>query len=148
MESKDIRLKNLLEIAAKEKNDKVFCEKIEMNPSYFSQVKCGRKAIGGNLARKIESALNLPTGFLDNLRDHEEPLPNHMPEASVMATAYAIEALPGHIRESVARLVFEIATEQKSERQKQVQPFDITIDSTGEKTHGDTGEVQARRKQS
>ena len=47
MESKEIRLNNLLALAAAGyKRNAEFCKRIGMNPTYFSQLKTGRKTVG------------------------------------------------------------------------------------------------------
>ena len=41
-----------------------FCEKVEINPAYFSQITNQSKALGDELARRIERNLGLPIGYI------------------------------------------------------------------------------------
>ena len=67
---KEIRLKNLLNLIKQEGSQIAFCRKVDIDSSHISQIKNpnNKKNLGEKLARKIESALNLPTGWMD--RDH------------------------------------------------------------------------------
>ena len=128
METKDIRLANLLALAAGYKRNSLFCERISMNPTYFSQVKTGRKSIGDELARRIEVTLGLPRGYLDTPKT-EGRSSSQIP-AETLGVAYALEALSPHIRESLSRLIFSLAaeaSEQKGKSGAYVAPFHITI---------------------
>lgn len=128
METKDIRLANLLALAAGYKRNTLFCERIGMNPTYFSQVKTGRKAVGDELARRIESTLGLPRGYLDTPKT-ESRTSGQIP-AETLGVAYALESLSPHIRESLSRLIYSLAaeaSEQRGKRDQVVAPFNITI---------------------
>lgn len=108
METKTIRLRNLLALADKYKRIIDFCKRIEMNPSYFSQIKNGTKAIGDDIARRVEATLGIPRGYLDVMHDSvtEE---NKPPEAAALAVAYSIEAMPQELKEIFKKLVHQIS---------------------------------------
>ena len=108
METRTIRLRNLLALADKYKKIIDFCQRIEMNPSYFSQIKNGKKSIGDEIARRVEEKLGIPRGYLDVLHDSvtEE---NKPPEADSLAIAYSIEAMPANLKETFKRLVHQFA---------------------------------------
>ena len=65
MDSFDIRRENLMELAKQYKRQNIFCEMIEMNPSYMSQIKSRRKNVGDQIARMVEKKLGLPHGYMD-----------------------------------------------------------------------------------
>ena len=52
---------------------KAFAELVGVSDRYLSHVKCGRRAIGHALARKLEEAFKLPEGWLDRLHPETEP---------------------------------------------------------------------------
>lgn len=137
METKEIRLANLLALAAGYKKNTLFCERISMNPTYFSQLKTGRKAVGDDLARRIEQQLGLPRGYLDTPKV-EGRTSGQIP-AETLGVAYALESLSPHIRESLSRLIYSLAAEaaeQRSAREQVVAPFSITIGgSSDEQSH-------------
>lgn len=68
MDSFDIRRENLMELAKQYKRQNLFCEMIEMNPSYMSQIKSRRKNVGDQIARMVEKKLGLPHGYMDLLK--------------------------------------------------------------------------------
>lgn len=130
MESKEIRLNNLLALAGKYGRIVEFCERINMNPSYFSQIKSGKKAIGDDIARKVEEKLGLARGYMDSQQE-EDRLQGTPPGTDALATAYSIESLPIPLREQFKRLVFQVAAYCNESVQSQcdgdVQPFEMTI---------------------
>lgn len=141
METKEIRLNNLLALSSKYGRIVDFCDRIAMNPSYFSQIKSGKKAIGDDIARKVEEKLGLPRGYMDSAQD-EDKLPSKPPETDALATAYSIEALPAPLREQFKRLVFQVAAycnETPAESGGDVQPFDMTIAAT--ESHHDSPKI-------
>lgn len=128
METKEIRLTNLLALAAGYKRNSQFCERIGMNPTYFSQVKTGRKSIGDELARRIEQSLGLPRGYLDTPKTDKQRDGNVPIET--LSAAYALEALAPAVRDTITRLIYTLAAEaaeQKAFSDKRVAPFTITI---------------------
>lgn len=129
METKEIRLNNLLALSSKYGRIVDFCERIAMNPSYFSQIKSGKKAIGDDIARKVEEKLGLARGYMDSAQD-DDRIQTRPPTTDAMATAYSIEALPAPLREQFKRLVFQVAaycSEEPRDAGGDVQPFEMTI---------------------
>lgn len=130
MESKEIRLNNLLTLAGKYGRIVEFCDRINMNPSYFSQIKSGKKAIGDDIARKVEEKLGLPRGYMDSQQD-EDRLQGTPPGNDALATAYSIESLPVPLREQFKRLVFQVAAycneSSQTSGSDDIQPFEMTI---------------------
>jgi hypothetical protein len=138
METKDIRLKNLLELSKQTRFVVDFCRMIGMKPSYFSQIKTRKKAIGDATARKVERILGLPTGFMDVMHESEkETTPEtttESPTSDVMGVAYSIASLPEALREQFKRLVYQMADYCSSTTLKygDVKPFHIEdINSDG-----------------
>lgn len=59
---------------------------VEISPRYLSHVNNGRKAIGAQTARQIETAFGLPLGWMDH--DHMAgPAPNSMAEREYLELA-------------------------------------------------------------
>lgn len=110
MEVKAIRLNNLLTLLSRYKTINEFCEFIEMEPSYLSQIKGGRKSIGDRWARRLESKFGMELGELDALFPAQQPVERE-PEADVMAVALAIESLPESIRYQLKNLIFRVSNE-------------------------------------
>lgn len=114
MEIREIRLKNFLALSDGYKTKAQFCSAIDMQPSYFSQIKRGDKAIGDDIARKVEEKLGLPRGYMDAART-----PNGVAEAGgtipseTLGLAYALETLPRNIRDSLSRLIYTLAAEAR-----------------------------------
>ena len=52
---------------------KQFAQQLGLSDRYLSHIKCERKNIGNSVARAIETALNLPHGWMD--REHDRPAP-------------------------------------------------------------------------
>lgn len=114
MDIKQIRLQNMLALANGYGRIADFCEKIDMQPSYFSQVKAGTKGIGDDRARRTEVLLELPHGFMDMVHttaSGEKVSDASMPDRSAMSLAYIIEELPPIIRERIKGLVYSLASE-------------------------------------
>lgn len=105
METKEIRLINLLNLAKRYGQDVEFCKRIDMNPSYLPQLKARTKSIGDKVARKVEEKLNLERGYMDVVHD-PKLLPDTLPAADVMSVAYTIESLPAPVRDQFKKLVF------------------------------------------
>lgn len=125
MDIKEIRLQNLLTLLEKNDSDVEFCRRIEMNPSYLPQIKGRSKSIGDKIARKIEEKLGLERGYMDSVQD-VRLLPERIPEADVMATAYSIESMPTSIRNVFKQLVLQVAAHCKNDAET-IQPFDVTL---------------------
>ena len=119
MEKKDIRLLNLTNLSRAAGRAGAFCKSIDMNPSYYSQLKNGNKgAINGitdALAKNIEEKLGLAPGYLDILHQDPDALAREPvviqepPQAEPMAIAYAIEAFPDGVRKALKNLVFQVS---------------------------------------
>jgi len=84
MNTKEIRLKNLNGLIEKHGNQKKLSDLIDIDSSYLSQLKnpSNPKNIGENMARKIEAALGLQKGWMDNqnntnMRTGEAKSQNH-----------------------------------------------------------------------
>lgn len=110
MEVKAIRLNNLLALLSRYKTINEFCKFIEMEPSYLSQIKGGRKSIGDRWARRLESKFGMELGELDALFPAQQPVEKE-PEADVMAVALAIDSLPESIRYQLKNLIFKVSNE-------------------------------------
>lgn len=130
METRDIRLQNLLDLAAGYKRNAEFCEKIEMNPTYFSQIKTGRKAIGDDRARRIEEALGLQRGYLDTPKTEDKAETGQIP-VETLGVAYALEALSPSVRDGLVRLIYNMAAEASDNRsdskERSVAPFSVVV---------------------
>lgn len=151
METREIRLENLMALAAGYKRNFEFCETIGMNPTYFSQVKTGRKAIGDELARRIEQALNLQRGYLDTPKEPPKATEatSHIP-TETLGVAYALEALSAPVRDGLVRLIFTMAAEAADNKkpagtqgqERVVAPFRLTI---GSDVHAEGFNVSAQK---
>ncbi len=131
METKEIRLINLLTLAKRYGQDVEFCKRIDMNPSYLPQLKARSKSIGDKVARKVEEKLGLERGYMDVVHDVQS-LPDAIPAADVMSVAYSIESMPDEVREQFKRLVFQIAAycsshPAKNADSKNIESFEVTI---------------------
>lgn len=113
METKDIRLANILQIASQYKRDAEFCKVIEMNPTYFSQLRNERKVIGDDLARRIEEKLSLPRGYLDTPKGNPASTGTEIP-IDTLSIAYALQTLSPAVRASLSQLIYHLAAEAKS----------------------------------
>jgi hypothetical protein len=141
MDVKEIRLNNLLALASRYDQDIEFCKRIEMNPSYLPQLKGKTKTIGDKIARKVEEKLGLPHGYMDVTHAPSELAPKP-PEADVMATAYAIEALPKPLSDQLKRLTFQMLTYCNQEQgeadgatSSSVEPFEVVFNAEQEQTN-------------
>lgn len=124
MEAKHIRLQNLMELAQQYKKTSDFCDKIEMSPSYYSQVKTGKKAIGDEVARRTERLLGIPLGFMDTIHG-EKKADNAMP-TDVLGVAFSIEAMPTGVRDSFKNLIYHMALALgDAHKEKTVKPFKL-----------------------
>lgn len=71
MDISEIRKENLLSLLGRYKKQKEFADLVHTDPAYISQLKKGVKktgeriTMGDTLARSIETALNLPYGWMD-----------------------------------------------------------------------------------
>lgn len=131
METKDIRLENLLALSSSYKRNTQFCERIKMNPTYFSQLKTHRKTIGDDLARRIEEILGLQRGYLDTPKgESAEATQSHVP-TETLGIAYALETLSPAVRDGISRLIYTLAAESGGQgglrREHSVEPFTITF---------------------
>lgn len=113
METKNIRLANLLQIASQYKRDAEFCKLIEMNPTYFSQLRNERKIIGDDLARRVEEKLALPRGYLDTPKGNTASAGAEIP-IDTLSIAYALQTLSPAVRASLSQLIYHLAAEAKS----------------------------------
>ena len=68
MRNKEIRRANLMRLLTEFRSIEAFSEKTKMNPQHVSQLKNGSRGIGDKVAEKIEKALGLEDGYLDELR--------------------------------------------------------------------------------
>lgn len=131
METRDIRLSNLLDLSSGYGKIVDFCRKVGMNPSYYSQIKSGKKAIGDDIARKVERALGLDRGYLDtpkNAGPVKQPFSNSV-DNDVMAIAYSIQSLPNGLRDQLQRMVHQIAAHcQTTVQSKDVGGFNIVFE--------------------
>lgn len=57
-----------------------FAERLQIQPSYWSQLKGGSRQIGERLARQFERLCGKPSGWLD--QPHGQPTPGHAPPES------------------------------------------------------------------
>lgn len=138
METKAIRLRNLLSLAEQYPRNIDFCERVKMNPTYFSQIKSGKKAIGDEIARKVESLLGLDRGFMDVT--HGDESRTRSPSSDALAMSYAIDSLPAPIRDAFKRLIYQVAANQVSDTAagNEVGPFRIINEpekNAGEQNH-------------
>lgn len=104
MEIEDIRLANLEVLIRDAGRPADFCRRVNMSPSYMSQIRTGRKVLGSSLARKIEDTLGIERGWLDSSHDETN---RKVAEQSndILAAAYAMNALPAPLREELRRLI-------------------------------------------
>lgn len=151
MDIKEIRLANLLSLAQRHGQDIDFCKRIEMNPSYLPQLKSRLKTIGDKVARRVEEKLGLQRGYMDVSHEPTE-LPDKLPEADVMATAFSIEALPKPLRDQFKRLVLQMLAHCNSDASNSVSddvsgdihPFDLTIERKQEDGRNQVSNLQAK----
>jgi len=65
MKISELRRLNLATLIKKHGSQRGFADRIELAPSYISQLAVGTRNIGENTARKIEEKLNLDDGWFD-----------------------------------------------------------------------------------
>ncbi len=75
MENKQIRRANLLKLLERHGTLVQLAEKTHTVPAHLSQVKNGTRAIGDEVARRIEAHLHLGNGWMDVLHDVPAELP-------------------------------------------------------------------------
>jgi hypothetical protein len=76
MDMHQIRLKNLLLVIEKAGSQARLADYVGIKSSYISQIKSPKHPtnMGNDIARRIEKAMNLPFGWMDNLHDEPEGL--------------------------------------------------------------------------
>lgn len=85
---------------------KSFSERVGVSPVYLSHVKCGRKEIGGAVARKIEAACGHDVGWLD--QSHGETDPRDADERMLVEQILAIYRLaPGKVKRLITDAIKE-----------------------------------------
>lgn len=119
MQTRDIRRANFLQLASRYPRIRHFCEAAGLEPSYYSQIKASSKALGDKLARELERRLGLPRGWFDL------PQPEGEPISDELSLAYTLQTLPAPLRESVKRLVLDLARggPLPAESQRLIAPF-------------------------
>lgn len=154
-ETRDIRLANLCALSSAYKKINLFCERIDMNPTYYSQLKSGRKAIGDDLARRIEEKLGLPRGYMDTPKiagtsKGEQSQQSATIPSETLGVAYALECLSEPVRGSLTRLIYTLAAQaadiRTEQSEKSVKPFSITIGAapSDESSSVDSGSAQEK----
>jgi len=108
MTTKEIRKENFLFLSKDFKFQRQFCEKIGIKDTEFSQIKSGLKPIGTNRARKIEQAMSLPEGYMDQ---SHAPVGRRESDADTEFLVAAISKLPANSRAHLVRFIFSIAAE-------------------------------------
>jgi hypothetical protein len=101
MDIYEIRRRNLARIV-KEKNGTIveLAKQAETSANYLTQVLSERVArhMGSTVARRIESKLELPEGWMDSVTD----TPSGLSDAAVMF-AQQFDRLPDHLKTKIAR---------------------------------------------
>lgn len=136
METKDIRLQNLLQLAKGYGKVHEFCSAVEISPSYFSQLKGRVKTIGDSIARRIEEKLKLPRGYMDLVHDGQTAPTDDVPSRA-LGLAYTINTLPPRLQRKLADLVFEMALELNASRDSEqegpaLKPFTDAVEDVKE----------------
>lgn len=74
MDMHQIRLKNLLLVIEKAGSQARLADYVGIKSSYISQIKSPKHPtnMGNDIARRIEKAMNLPFGWMDNLHDEQQ----------------------------------------------------------------------------
>jgi plasmid maintenance system antidote protein VapI len=65
MNIRTIRKANLLEQISRFQSQREFSEQVGLTPAHVSQMVTGRRNMGDVVARRIESGLDLPDGYMD-----------------------------------------------------------------------------------
>lgn len=79
METKDIRLQNMMILLEKYPSKQSFADHVEMAPAHVSQIVNGFRDMGNMIARRIEEKEGLPLGYMDSIHNGQE---NHSNKAS------------------------------------------------------------------
>ena len=160
--SREIRLKNFIELSSGFKRIGEFCEKVEINPAYFSQITNRSKALGDELARRIERNLGLPIGYMDHTHGDEAHEASQQIPADTIGLAYTINGLPEAIRHHLRGLIYSIAAEQHQKETTSQTPrksggdipaFNIqvnvdedhTTQDSGDREHGNRADDRRKR---
>lgn len=72
----DLRHANLESLVGAAKSQREFADRVDLAPAYVSQMLLKRRGIGERTARKIEAAMRLPMGWMDQDRDAYPPVPD------------------------------------------------------------------------
>jgi hypothetical protein len=70
-----------------------FAERLQIQPSYWSQIKSRARQIGERLARQFEQLCRKPSGWMDIRHGAGEPA-DHVPQQSLAGASPADETLP------------------------------------------------------
>lgn len=88
METKDIRLKNLIFLLDKYTSKQAFAEHVDMAPAHVSQIVSGYRSMGNVIARRIEEKVGLPIGYMDSLHEQNETAAHKVEE---LASVYTLK---------------------------------------------------------
>ncbi len=124
MDVREIRLARLLELIGKF-GQKELADRVDIDTAYISQIKNPNnpKNMGEKLARRIERALALPTGWMDRLHDEPEDLTPCLDYAPANApvldekTAMMIEMFK-HLTESQKADLLRVMEEKKQQNEQ------------------------------
>jgi hypothetical protein len=116
VETREIRRANVIRLADGYGRIVDFCEKAGIRPAYYSQIKSRNKALGDDLARRMEENLGLTRGYFDVLQDAGEQ--SHKVTADTLSIAYAIEGLPDTMKDRIKMLVWSLSTELGAQKEK------------------------------
>lgn len=107
MKIDEVRARNLERLMRDRrfKHHKDFCEAVGISATYISQVRNRTKKLGDALTQRIEVALGLPEGEMDN----QNAILEENRGQGAVAIAQAIQTLQPGIRAHLAALVFELA---------------------------------------
>jgi transcriptional regulator with XRE-family HTH domain len=99
MDTAQIRHQNFLELFRQFRDQnshlpqrgmlKLFAERLDLSDRYLSHIKTGRKNIGANVARQIETRLKLTHGWLDNVHKPTSE-PSSSAEENFLHTALSL----------------------------------------------------------
>lgn len=126
MDINEIRLNNLLILIERFRTDKEFCEAVGISATYLPQVKAGTKRLGEVIARRIENAMGLEHGWLDQV--HTGAITTPALDIENIAALHALETLPAPLRDTLRRLLFLTAglCHPLPEAPQDVAPFRFT----------------------
>jgi hypothetical protein len=71
-----------------------FAERLQIQPSYWSQIKSRSRQIGERLARQFEALMRKPYGWMDQLHDGSVAVPGQAVSGPVVAAATSASPLP------------------------------------------------------